>query len=362
MSTSLDRDAAALARELAELGSTERSKVFRMSWWSERMLDWAMARPAFKTQLFRFVDVFPALDGNADVARHLSEYFDGVAIPKVLDLGVEAADRVPFGRALEARVARRNIKRMAEQFIIGETAADAVAGLHALWRTGSAATVDLLGEKTIVEGEADRYAARVAELLSVLSDASAHWAPDDHLERDGLGTIPRVNVSIKPTALASHYEPLSRDIGIEHAKGRIRPLLQLAKERGAFVNVDMEHADAKDLTLQVFRELLGEEPFLDLEAGIVIQAYLKDSRDDLADLIAWSSQRRRPITVRLVKGAYWDTETVHAQAEGWAGPVVEHKDETDANYERCAGLLHDHHGEVRAAFGSHNLRSLAFAV
>src|SRR4051794_2546183 len=362
MTPSLDRDAAALARELAELGSTERSKVFRMSWWSERMLDWAMARPAFKTQLFRFVDVFPALDGNTDVARHLSEYFDGVAIPKVLDLGVEAADKVPFGRALEARVARRNIKRMAEQFIVGETAADAVTGLHALWRTGSAATVDLLGEKTIVEGEADRYAARVAELLSVLSDASAHWAPDDHLERDDQGAIPRVNVSIKPTALASHYEPLSRDIGIEHAKTRIRPLLRIARDRGAFVHFDMEHYDVKGLTLQLFRELLAETEFVEVEAGIVVQAYLKDSRDDLADLIAWSSGRTRPVTVRLVKGAYWDTESVHARAEGWPVPVFEHKDETDANFDRCVRLLHDHHGEVRAAFGTHNLRSLAYAV
>jgi RHH-type proline utilization regulon transcriptional repressor/proline dehydrogenase/delta 1-pyrroline-5-carboxylate dehydrogenase len=94
----------------------------------------------------------------------------------------------------------------------------------------------------------------------------------------------------------------------------------------------------------------------------VIQAYLKDSRDDLADLIAWSSGRRRPITVRLVKGAYWDTETVQARAEGWPVPVYERKAETDANYERCVRLLHDHHGQVRAAFGSHNLRSLAFAV
>ena len=64
-----------------------------------------------------------------------------------------------FGRSLEARVARRNIKRMAEQFIVGETPEEAVLGLHQLWRTGSAATVDLLGEKTIVEAEADRYAA-----------------------------------------------------------------------------------------------------------------------------------------------------------------------------------------------------------
>src|SRR5204862_5617876 len=75
-----------------------------------------------------------------------------------------------------------------------------------------------------------------------------------------------------------------------------------------------------------------------------------------------SSARARPITVRLVKGAYWDAETVHAKASGWTPPVFEHKDETDASYERCTRLLHDHHGEVRAAFGSHNLRSLAYAV
>src|SRR5207302_7793362 len=88
----------------------------------------------------------------------------------------------------------------------------------------------------------------------------------------------------------------------------------------------------------------------------------KDSRDDLADLISWSSQRARPVTVRLVKGAYWDTESVQARAEGWPVPVFEQKDETDANYERCVRLLHDHHGEVRAAFGTHNLRSLAYAI
>jgi RHH-type proline utilization regulon transcriptional repressor/proline dehydrogenase/delta 1-pyrroline-5-carboxylate dehydrogenase len=359
---SLDSDASALARELAELGSDQKSKVFRMSWWSERMLDWAMSRPAFKTQLFRFVDVFPALEGDDDVARHLSEYFDGVAIPRLLDLGVELADHVRFGRSLEARVARRNIKRMAEQFIVGETAEEAVQGLHQLWRTGSAATVDLLGEKTIVEAEANRYAARVAELLTVLSDASQHWAPDDHLERDDIGPIPRVNVSIKPTALASHYDPLGREVGIDQAKRRIRPLLRLALERNAFVHFDMEHYAVKDLTLQLFRELLSETEFNELEAGIVVQAYLKDSRDDLAGLIAWSSQRKQPITVRLVKGAYWDTETVEAQADGWPVPVFERKEETDANYERCVRLLHDHHGEIRAAFGTHNLRSLAYAV
>ncbi len=362
MTRSLEGAVSAIARQLAELGAGERSKVFRMSWWSERMLDWAMARPAFKTQLFRFVDVFPALADNDDVSGHLSEYFDGISVPRVLDLGVDVAARVPFGRTIEARVARRNIMRMAEQFIVGQTAAEAVEGLHLLWRSGSAATVDLLGEKTIVGEEADRYAARVDELVRSLASASAHWAPDDHLERDDLGPIPRVNVSIKPTALAAHYEPLTRRVGIEDAKARIRPLLRLARDLGAFVHFDMEHYDAKDMTLQLFRELLTEPEHADIEAGIVVQAYTKDSRDDLADLIAFSSGRRTPITVRLVKGAYWDTETVHARAAGWPVPVFENKAETDANYERCVRLLHDHHGEVRAAFGTHNLRSLAYAV
>jgi RHH-type proline utilization regulon transcriptional repressor/proline dehydrogenase/delta 1-pyrroline-5-carboxylate dehydrogenase len=359
---SLDDDVTALARRIAELGSGQRSKVFRMSWWSERMLDWAMSRPAFKTQLFRFVDVFPAMVGDDDVLRHIGEYFEGHDVPKALDLGIGVAEHVPFGKNLTASVARRNISRMAEQFIVGQTPSEAVRNLHQLWREGSAHTIDLLGEKTVVETEADRYAARVHELVHVLSDAAQHWAPDDHLERDDIGPLPRVNVSIKPTALATHFEPLSRELGLEQAKRRIRPIMRLASERGAFVNFDMEHADAKGITLQLFRELLTEAEFADVEAGIVIQAYLRDSRDDLADLVAWSSQRPRPITVRLVKGAYWDTETVHARAEGWPVPVYEHKDETDANYERCVRLLHDHHGEVRAAFGSHNIRSLAYAI
>ncbi len=362
MRPSIERDTVALARQIAELGTGERSRVFNMSWWSDRVMDWAMARPEFKTQLFRFVDVFPAMTDDADVARHIGEYFDGVDVPKALDLGIDVADHMPFGARVEAGVARRNIRRMAEQFIVGADPAIAATRLEQLWREGSAATVDLLGEKTVVASDADRYAARVHELLGVLSDAAVRWAPDDLLERDDLGPLPRVNISVKPTALATHYEPLSGDEGVESAKGRLRPILQDARARGAFIHVDMEHYDAKDLTLRVFRELLSEAEFEAMPAGIVIQAYLRDARDDLADVIAWSSQRPVPITVRLVKGAYWDAETVHARAEGWPVPVFEGKAQTDANFERCVRLLHDHHGSVRAAFGSHNLRSLAYAV
>ncbi|MGH9286353.1 MAG: proline dehydrogenase family protein, partial [Acidimicrobiales bacterium] len=272
------------------------------------------------------------------------------------------AGKVPFGGALSASVARRNIARMAEQFIVGQGPDEAVEGLHLLWRQGSAFTVDLLGEKTVTATEADRYAGRVDRLVRALLGATAGWAPDDVLEFDDLGPLPRVNISIKPTALAPQYSPLTRRDGLAQAKTRLRPLLRLAAERGAFVCFDMEHYEVKDLTVELFRDLLDEPGLAGLDAGIVVQAYLKDSLDDLADLIAWSAARPRPVTVRLVKGAYWDSETITAGAEGWPSPVFGHKGQTDANYERCTRLLHDHHGSVRAAFGSHNLRSLAYAV
>ena len=361
MPAALDKAATALARQLAELGGEERSGIVSSSWWSERMLEWAMSHPSFKTQLFRFVDVFPATTDDDDVVRHLDEYLHGGAdVPKALDLGLELAEHVPLGKAAAAGLARRSITRVAEQFIVGQTPADAVAGLARLWAGGSASTVDLLGEKTLTEADADRYAARVGELLRTLTAAAPRWGPNPRLESDDLGRLPRVNVSVKPTALATRYAPLTRADGLAGAKARLRPLLAEAAAAGAYVHFDAEHYDVKDLTLQLFRDLLDEFPGLD--AGVVIQAYLKDAHEDLADLIAWASARERPVTVRLVKGAYWDTETVASEAEGWPVPVFAEKVQTDANYERCTRLLHEAHGTVRAAFGTHNLRSLAYAV
>ncbi len=249
------------------MGDGEGSSVYRMSWWSERMLGWAMAHPEFRAQLFRFVDVFPALDGDDDVSRHLSEYLATVELPKALDLGIDAAAHVPFGRTVEARVARRNITRMAEQFILGSTTDEAVAGVARLWAMGTATTVDLLGEKTVVAADADRYAARVTEVLDALTAAAPGWAPQALLEEDGSGPLPRVNISVKPTALATHYEPLSRSHGLADALARLRPICRRAGDRGATVHVDMEHADVKDLTLAVFRELATDPDLDDVDAG-----------------------------------------------------------------------------------------------
>jgi RHH-type transcriptional regulator, proline utilization regulon repressor / proline dehydrogenase / delta 1-pyrroline-5-carboxylate dehydrogenase len=362
---SFEPEVQALARRIAEGGRSEHAHVYRMSWWTDRTLEWAMRHPPFKTQLFRFVDVFPACRDDAEVLRHLEEYFEGterVDVPKALDLGIDVAEHMPFGAHVSAAVARRNIRRMARQFIAGATPAAALPKLGRLWRRGEASTVDLLGEKTVITAEAERYAARVDELLGTLMTGTAAWPDRPHLEADPWGRLPRANVSVKPTALSPLFAPLTAAEGLDEALTRLRPIVARARGGGATIHVDTEHDDAKDLTFELLRALGAEFPD-GPQLGCVVQAYRRDSFADLRDLVAWSRDTLRvPLQVRLVKGAYWDQETVVAASEGWASPVFERKAETDANYERCTRYLVDHAGVVRPAIASHNVRNLAYAI
>jgi RHH-type transcriptional regulator, proline utilization regulon repressor / proline dehydrogenase / delta 1-pyrroline-5-carboxylate dehydrogenase len=358
----LERDVQTIAREIAAAGASERANLFHLGRWSERVLAWAMAHPGFKTQLFRFVDVFPACRDDADVLRHVREYFADVPVPRALGVGLALAEHVPFGAHVSMAAARRNILRMARQLIAGATPAEALPRLERLWRAGEAPTVDLLGEKTVTETEAARYAGRVAELLEALVAGTRAWPASPCLERDPWGGVPRVNVSVKPTALSPRFAPTSAEEGIAEAHARLRPILRRARDAGATIHLDMEHDDVKDATLALLRALGTEFPD-GPQLGCVVQAYRTDAFQDLCDVVAWSEQTLRlPLVVRLVKGAYWDYETVVAAAEGWPLPVFPAKAETDANYERCVRHLVDHAGGVRPAFGSHNLRSLAYAI
>jgi RHH-type proline utilization regulon transcriptional repressor/proline dehydrogenase/delta 1-pyrroline-5-carboxylate dehydrogenase len=361
-SPAFESEVQALARRIAEGGGRERAHVYRMSWWTDRTLEWAMRHPAFKTQLFRFVDVFPACRDDENVLRHLEEYFEGIDVPTALDLGIDVAEHVPFGAHISAAVARRNILRMARQFIAGTDPSAALSKLARLWRRGEAATVDLLGEKSVVTAEAERYAARVGELLGSLVAGSGTWPEQPHLERDPWGRLPRANVSVKPSALSPLFGPLTAADGLAEAFDRLRPIVARARDDGATIHLDAEHDEAKDLTFELLRALGTEFPD-GPQLGCVVQAYRRDSYADLRDLVAWSRDAlATPLYVRLVKGAYWDQETVVASAEGWPSPVFAHKAETDANYERCTRYLVAHAGSVRPAIASHNVRSLAYAI
>ena len=149
---------------------------------------------------------------------------------------------------------------------------------------------------------------------------------------------------------------------IAHLAPRLRPILRRAKELGAFINFDMESYAHKNATLELFRTLFTEPEFRDWpHAGIVIQAYLRDAETDLRDLIAWGQARGTRFTVRLVKGAYWDYEKIKSTQNGWVIPVWLQKPESDANFERLTRILLENESIVTSAFGSHNVRSIAYA-
>jgi len=357
-----EREIRSLAQRIAELGARQRARVFNLSWWSDRLLARSMSDPAFRTRLFRFVDAFPAMRDDADVEEHLKAEFEGVELPGWLGAGLGITRTVPGGAHLSATVARRGIDRMARQFVIGTEPEEVAREVGELWLRGTSATVDLLGEHTHSESEADVYAARLAGLVEALGPASRTWPSGDILERDELGAVPRASVSVKVSALSSAFTPLTAQEGVERAAHRLLPVLRRASDLGVSVWFDMERFDEKELTQQLFRRVLAVPGMEGLHAGIVVQAYLRDSARDLEALAAWARGRRTPVSVRLVKGAYWDSETVEAAAKGWASPVFEHKDETDSNFERLARLLLEYRGTLRAAFATHNLRSLAAAV
>ena len=125
----------------------------------------------------------------------------------------------------------------------------------------------------------------------------------------------------------------------------------------------MEQYVHKDLTYAIFRRVMDEPEFRDWpDVGIVAQAYLPEAEADLARMAEWAEARGTPVTIRLVKGAYWDYEVTFARQVGWPVPVFLDKWRTDACYERCARFLLGHRRWLRPAFGSHNLRSLSYAM
>jgi RHH-type proline utilization regulon transcriptional repressor/proline dehydrogenase/delta 1-pyrroline-5-carboxylate dehydrogenase len=125
----------------------------------------------------------------------------------------------------------------------------------------------------------------------------------------------------------------------------------------------MEQYVYKDLTLAILKDLLMEEEFRSrTDIGVTLQGYLRESEADLQGLIDWAKERGYPVTVRLVKGAYWDQETIKAVQQDWQQPVYNEKTATDANFERMTQLLLENHDYLYAAIGSHNVRSQAKAI
>ncbi|HMD60280.1 MAG TPA: proline dehydrogenase family protein, partial [Opitutaceae bacterium] len=327
-----------------------------------RIMEWSMKDPAFKAQLFRFVDVLPSLDSSSEIVRHLREYLGdkAVELSPAMRTGLAAAGLAP---ALVAGPVKANVTSMAGQFVAGANPADLVKRLKANAALGIATTIDLLGETVVSESEADAFLRRNLDVLDTVSKALAGDAGTCFSDLGPRGPLPRVNLSVKVSALTPEVHPADPGRSIAALKERLRPILRRAAEVGAFINVDMESYGFKDLTLALFKSVLGEGEFRDGPAvGIALQAYLRDCERDLRELLAWARRSGRPIVVRLVKGAYWDYETILAEQRGWPVPVWSRKPESDANYEKLSLLLLENADIAAPAFASHNVRSCAHAI
>lgn len=338
---------------------------FSTPWWDERLMDLTMGDPAVKVQLFRFVDVLPMLHEPQSVARHLREYFAQVDehLPRLVRLVTRHLPGRGFLGQLLAWAARRSAERLARKFIAGTNLDEALDAIARLRRRELAFTVDLLGEATITEKESLQYQEEYLGLVAGLARNVNAWPEVPRIDRDEAGPLPRVNVSVKLSSLYSQFDPIDPDGTSRAVRERLRPILHLARENGVFINIDMEQYAYKDATLQIFREVLDEPAFRDWpDVGIAIQAYLRDTGADLEALATWARRRGTPVWVRLVKGAYWDYETITAVQQHWPPPVWQGKWQSDANYERLTRFLLLHSRWLRTALGSHNVRSLAHGL
>ncbi|MDH5625470.1 MAG: proline dehydrogenase family protein, partial [Nitrospira sp.] len=346
---------------LAQLSAGHSPTIFEGRWWSQSAINLAMKDDAFKAQLFRFIDVLPVIADDERVVSLAEEYFGGLSSELFgLQWGLKAMAATGLGARLTGKSIRTQVEQMARTFIAGASVKDAAPVLSRLWKEGRAWSVDLLGEATVSEREADLYRDHCLEALAELGRAAVAWPPAALLEEDHLGPLPRVQLSLKISALSSRLDPIDPDGSYRSVAERLRPLVDRALSLPAGLIFDMEQAETKPLLLDIFKRLLVEPSYRAYPyAGLALQAYHRDTERDVQDLLAWSRARGAPITIRLVKGAYWDSDTVRYRQAGWPIPLFEHKAETDAAYERLIRTLFDHADLVRPAFGTHNLRTLA---
>jgi RHH-type transcriptional regulator, proline utilization regulon repressor / proline dehydrogenase / delta 1-pyrroline-5-carboxylate dehydrogenase len=344
-----------------DLVNRHSDSIFSKAGFYQRLMEFSMRDENFKVQVFRFVDVLPALRRSSEIVRHLDEYFTPAPAGRngfgpLLRTGVWGAKAVPW---VSGRLLRWNVSGMARQFVAGRNPDDVMKTLRKRHARKIGFTVDLLGEAVVSEKEATEYATRCLNLLERLAAETRGWT--DPIGRDS-ELFPIVNLSVKISALYSQMRPADPADAIAHLVPKLRVILRRAREMGAFVNFDMESYAHKNVTLELFKTLFTDAEFQDWPlAGIVIQAYLRDAEEDLARLLEWGRARGTRFAVRLVKGAYWDYEKIRSMQNGARAPVFLQKPESDANFELLTRHLLENADIVTPAFGTHNVRSIAHA-
>lgn len=370
-SEDLDKLICKQGTQLFHLIQDQKPPLFNKSHWKGKLLDWSMRNESFKTNLFRFVDVFPSLKSGKSLTRHIQEYFveSSEKPPPFMKWGFKIAS---YGGFISTQILNLfislNIKGMAKQFIIGENTNQAIKTIERLRNNGFAFTIDLLGEATITEEEAEHNQSIYFELLDAIDKHQRHWRalPTHGVHFNGSqdwGYSPLTQLSIKVSSLYSQIRPVDFENSVQAILKRLKPIYKKVIEIEGSLCIDMESSQYKAITLEIFQRLRSDPEFKAYpHLGIVLQAYLRETPKDLDNLLQWATSHSLPIEIRLVKGAYWDYEVITAMHNNWEPPVFTHKAQTDIAFEQLSRKILENHKICYFACGSHNIRSIAAVI
>jgi RHH-type proline utilization regulon transcriptional repressor/proline dehydrogenase/delta 1-pyrroline-5-carboxylate dehydrogenase len=254
-----------------------------------------------------------------------------------------------LGEPVIRQAVRAAMREMGRQFVLGETIGAALTRAAKREANGEAYSYDMLGEAARSDADALRYARSYRDAIAAIGKVQ------------GSGIRTRPGISIKLSALHPRYEPLQHARVMAELVPRVTALARQAAQANIGLNIDAEEADRLDLSLDVIAAVL-EDPQLSGWAGfgVVVQAYGKRAAPVIDWLHALAERFDRKIMVRLVKGAYWDTEVKLAQVQGLADyPVFVRKAATDTSYLACATKLMGYRSRIYPQFATHNAHTVA---
>ncbi|MFS4437350.1 bifunctional proline dehydrogenase/L-glutamate gamma-semialdehyde dehydrogenase PutA [Paracoccaceae bacterium GXU_MW_L88] len=255
-----------------------------------------------------------------------------------------------MGEPVIRTAATRAMREMGAQFVLGQTIQDAMKRGRDYTKKGYTYSFDMLGEAARTEDDAKRYHDAYLDAIHKIGKSG-----DSGDIRKNHG------ISVKLSALHPRYETSHREDCVPVLVARLLEACQLAKSYNIGLNVDAEEADRLDLSLDIIEEVLSDESLAGWDGfGVVVQAYGRRAAPVIRWLHALAEKLDRKIMVRLVKGAYWDTEIKLAQVKGLDGfPVFTRKANTDVSYLGCARLLLDSRDRIYPQFATHNAHTVA---
>ncbi|MEL7544114.1 MAG: bifunctional proline dehydrogenase/L-glutamate gamma-semialdehyde dehydrogenase PutA, partial [Pseudomonadota bacterium] len=260
------------------------------------------------------------------------------------------------GEPIIRQAMRHAMKIMGDQFVLGRTIAEAQDRAAPDEARGYRFSYDMLGEAARTMDDAERYYQRYMDAIRGVGDRAGRMG---EATRDAL--MDRPGLSVKLSAIHPRFEPLQAERIREELVPNLIALVREARDRDLAINIDAEEQDRLDLTLQVFGDVMISDAVSGWDGfGIVVQAYGRRALPALRWLRTLSKEREQRIPVRLVKGAYWDTEVKLAQELGLESyPVFTRKTNTDVSYLACARMMLAEPDVFYPQFATHNAHTIA---